>query len=102
MDTIKKYIKKEMSFESLYSSLDSNSCYHEPKDIFKIKQNISVCFGCSSIIYTNESGKKFCRLNLKNIMYLKKPPPQSFYRYAIPIAHTAFAIRKIISKFVQI
>jgi hypothetical protein len=58
MDTIKKYIKKEMSFESLYSSLDSNSCYHEPKDIFKIKQNISVCFGCSSIIYTNESGKK--------------------------------------------
>jgi len=47
-----------MSSESLNSSLDIIPCYHEQKDIYKVKQNISLCFGCSSIIYTTESGKK--------------------------------------------
>ena len=47
-----------MSSENLNSSIDTIPCIHEPKDIFKINQKISLCFGCSCIIYTNKSSKK--------------------------------------------
>ena len=47
-----------MSSENLNSSLDKIPCNHEPKDIYKINQKISLCFGCSCIIYTNKSSKK--------------------------------------------
>ena len=46
-----------MSLENNYSNSDINPCFHEPKNIFKLKSNLSVCFGCSSIIYLNQSGK---------------------------------------------
>ena len=47
-----------MSPENSYYSQNINQCKHEPKNIFKIKPNYSVCFGCSSLLYTNELGQK--------------------------------------------
>ena len=47
-----------MSPENSYFSPNINSCKHESKNLFKIKPNISVCFGCSSLLYTNELGQK--------------------------------------------
>ena len=46
-----------MSLENNYSNSDTTPCFHEPKHIFKLKSNLSVCFGCSSIIYLNNSGQ---------------------------------------------
>ena len=45
-----------MSLENNYSNSDIIPCFHEPKNIFKLKSHISICFGCSSIIYLNKSG----------------------------------------------
>ena len=47
-----------MSPENSYYSQNIDPCKHEPKNIFKIKTNYSVCFGCSSLLYTNELGQK--------------------------------------------
>ena len=47
-----------MSPENSYYSQNIEPCKHEPKNIFKIKTNYSVCFGCSSLLYTNELGQK--------------------------------------------
>ena len=48
-----------MEFENTYLNEENiSSCKHEAKNLFPIKQNYLVCFGCSSLIYTNESGKK--------------------------------------------
>ena len=47
-----------MSPENINLSIPSNICKHETTNIFQVKSNIEVCFGCSSIIYINESGKK--------------------------------------------
>ena len=46
-----------MSLENNYSNSDITPCFHKPKHIFKLKSNLSVCFGCSSIIYLNNSGQ---------------------------------------------
>ena len=47
-----------MSHENSYLSPNINPCKHESKNLFKIKTNISVCFGCSNLLYTNELGQK--------------------------------------------
>ena len=47
-----------MSPENKNLSVPSNICKHETTNIIQVKSNIEVCFGCSSIIYINESGKK--------------------------------------------
>ena len=46
-----------MSPENKNLQLPLNNCKHETKNIFQIKSNIKVCFGCSSILYITESGK---------------------------------------------
>ena len=47
-----------MELENSYSNQNNDSCKHEKKHLFVLKPNFAVCFGCSSLIYTNESGKK--------------------------------------------
>ena len=85
-----------MSPENKNLSVPSNICKHETTNIFHVKSNIEVCFGCSSIIYINESGKKFFQLNQKNLIYLKKHQLQFFYQYMIHILLIDFIIKKVI------
>ena len=40
------------------NNISPNSCNHEAKYLHEMKHNFSICFHCSSIIYTNEIGKK--------------------------------------------
>ena len=40
------------------NNISPNSCNHEAKYLHEMKPNFSICFHCSSIIYTNEIGKK--------------------------------------------
>ena len=40
------------------NNISQNSCNHDSKFLHEIKPNFSLCFNCSSIIYTNEIGKK--------------------------------------------
>ena len=47
-----------MELENFNYNQNNISCNHETKHLFSLKQNFSICFGCSSLIYTNESGKK--------------------------------------------
>ena len=46
-----------MSPESPSFSSNIIQCKHEPKNLFKLKSNYQVCFGCSSVIYFNDSRK---------------------------------------------
>ena len=46
-----------MSPENSGYSSNIIQCKHEPKNLFKTKSNYFYCYGCSSIIYLNESGK---------------------------------------------
>ena len=66
---------------SLYkNNQDLCPCSHESKYLNEMSQNLVICFNCSSIIYTNESEKKFFRLNQENIIHLKKHQPRFFYQ----------------------
>ena len=47
-----------MSLESHYFSSNIIPCNHESKNIYTLKSNILICFGCSNIIYISKSGKK--------------------------------------------
>lgn len=49
-----------MQAENEYlNKFSTNPCNHESKYLFGMKPNFQICFNCSSIIYTNEIGKKF-------------------------------------------
>ena len=48
-----------MQAENEYlNKFSTNPCNHESKYLFGTKPNFQICFNCSSIIYTNEIGKK--------------------------------------------
>ena len=48
-----------MQAENAYKNeLVTIACNHESKFLFDMKPNFTICFNCSSIIYTNEIGKK--------------------------------------------
>ena len=39
-------------------NIDLFPCNHESRYLFEMKSNFTICFNCSSIIYTSESGKQ--------------------------------------------
>ena len=48
-----------MQAENEYlNKFSTNPCNHESKYLYGMKPNFQICFNCSSIIYTNEIGKK--------------------------------------------
>ena len=46
-----------MENENSLSTESNITCKHETKKLFCLKPNFFVCFGCSNLIYINESGK---------------------------------------------
>ena len=87
-----------MSPENKNLQLPLNNCKHETKNIFQIKSNIKVCFGCSSILYITESGKTIFPVKPEKFNVSQESSTPIFFRFMILIVLIDFIIKKVTYK----